>query len=649
MIRAIDTDPASREICHPSLATSALHERVIEHAFSFAKWDYHPIFDCLEDRWSFHWEEKGRMRFESHQEKRYARAQKEGQTPDLKQPPVQGFNPTSSTALFNSQVITDPAFSTSLLTPPLSVIAYNRIAFGPRPGDIEAFDALGADDDSRLTAFVDQQLDPDSIDDSALDARLNTPDYSTLSKSLTELWTQHQLSSEWSTRIRPVKETAYAAYLRATHSERQLVEVLADFWHNHFSVYGWEDPANSVWVHYDRDVIRPHMLGNFRNMLEANAKSPAMLAYLDNFVSSGENPNENYARELLELHTLGSLNYFGSADPASVPKDANGVAIGYVEADVKAVARCLTGWSFRMWGDTPSNGEFVYRSSWHDDSEKQVLGQTFPPAQGDLVDGNQVLDLLAAHPGTAKSICQKLCRRFISDHPPESIVTSAAQVFQSHWQQPDQLKRVMRHILLSAEFRNTWGEKVKRPFETAVSAMRALRFDFALRINTDTSVWTASDQLEWVFQNSGQFPFTWAPPNGFPDKRATWQGSTPLVMGWRTANHLLEGPYQLEGEVDRTGLYTPVLADTLAAFPNPALRTPNNLASYWFERVLGYSPDAQQVSHVAAILDHSKHSPDQQDLDQPIDLGSNEWPTYWQSGLRAMVGLILMSPEFLQR
>ncbi len=593
------------------------------------------------------------MRFESHQEKRYARMRKQGvRLPEVARP--QGFQPPRKITLYSPAAPLAAASSTAVTPPPLAVIVLNRAAFGPRPGDIEAFNALGATDDARLTTWVDRQLDPDSIDDSALEARLNIPAYQTLDKSLTQLWNDHHLSSDWVTRIRPVKESAYAKYVRATYSERQLVEVLADFWHDHFNVYGYDDPANSLWVEYDQRVIRAHLLGNFRAMLEAVTKSTAMLDYLDNFVSSAESPNENFARELMELHTLGAGNYFGAIDPAAVPKDANGVAVGFVEADVKAVARCLTGWSYNTaWDSPPGHGEFLYRDYWHDDGAKQVLGVAIPAGQPALKDGRDVLDLLAAHPGTARFVCEKLCRRLVADEPPASLVESAAALFTAAWQAPDQLRQVVRHILLSSEFRSTWGEKIKRPFETAVSAMRALRFDFTLVVDDSGSNegtdWTYSEQLEWLFEAAGHAPFTWGPPNGFPDKRAVWSGTSALVAGWRLVNHLLEGDYYGRNDSHPTGIHAPVLEDTLAAFPDPAQRTPNNLAAFWLERILGYAPSQQLVSRIAAILDHSETSDQHQDPDQPINLDNNDWPTYWRAGLRAMVGMILMSPEFLHR
>lgn len=531
-----------------------------------------------------------------------------------------------------------------LTTPPLPVIAFNRIAFGPRPGDIDAFMALGEDDDARLAAYVDQQLDPGSIDDSDLDARLSDPAFQTLGKSLLQLWADHVLPDDlpWDDYIRPVRETSLAAFVRGIHSKRQLLEVLTDFWHNHFNVYGWDLPAAGTWVHYDRDVIRANALGNFRVLLEAVTRSTPMLYYLDNYTSSDDGPNENFARELLELHGLGAENYLGVMPQWEVPIDSQGRPLGYVDGDVLEVARCFTGWTVANghWSDPqdPDTGEFYYRDFWHDRFQKYVLGEFFPADQAALVDGQRVLDKIAEHPGTARHVCRKLCRRLIADNPPESIVQSAADVFHQQWQASDQIKQVVRHILLSTEFRSTWGEKVKRPFETVVSVARACDADFPLLPGSDNT-----DVLFWLFGSTGHSPFSWPPPNGYPDVRAVWQGSTALVMTWRVVNWLLN-----EQNADSSQMMD-VLPATLQAFPDSADRTPNNLAAFWYERLLGYMPDAGQVSRAAAFLTQSDSYTGSWGLDSPVDLDVNEWPHYWQSGVRTLVGLIAMSPEFHQR
>jgi len=615
------------------------------------------------------------VRLESHQEKRYQQTNNRSPNFPSAEPPPEALplplRPASgrkeTVSLYSQTPLDAFSPSTTLVPPPLMVIAYNRMGFGLRPGDIEHFNSLGANDDARFTAYVDEQLSPDSIDDTQMQQRLeNEPAYQTLNKSLTQLWTEYARHDDWWVRRRPAQEVSYATFLRATHSKRQLAEVLTGFWHNHFNVYGWDDPLHSVWVHYDRDVIRPHILGNFRQMLEANAKSTAMLFYLDQYVSSSDSPNENYAREVMELHTLGADNYLGAADPASVPKQ-NGIATAFVENDVKEVARALTGWSFVIeWLDPDATNlaEFTYRPDVHDNGSKQVLGVSLPAAQADLKDAQDIFDILAAHPGTARYICKKLCRRFISDNPPDSLVESAATIFQNQWQAADQLQQVMRHILLSDAFKTTFGEKVKQPFETIVSTMRAVGHNYTLKVESETgNNWLPSDQFEYYSQQTGHHPFTWGPPNGFPDKRAVWQGTNALAMSWRAINHLVFGSWD---EANNTTVhFTSLVEDTLDAIQAGLISspTPNNLAVFWSERVFGYIPDSQQTARIAALLTHpnrqlidAETAPDW-DIDTPIDLtntscdnGDNGcWPYYWRSGLRAMVSTLLMSPEFLRR
>jgi uncharacterized protein (DUF1800 family) len=192
-----------------------------------------------------------------------------------------------------------------------------------------------------------------------------------------------------------------------------------------------------------------------------------MLFYLDNYVNQAGGPNENFARELLELHTLGSEHYFGTQDPGTVPRLPDGTAIGYVERDVKEVARCLTGWRLDDGsGDagTRNTGAFLYYPAWHDQETKTVLGRSLAANQPDMRDGTDVLDFLASHPSTAQHVCRKLCQRLIGDDPSASIVESSAQVFLAARTASDQLRQVVRQIVRSSEFADSFGQKLKRPF-----------------------------------------------------------------------------------------------------------------------------------------------------------------------------------------
>ncbi len=511
--------------------------------------------------------------------------------------------------------------SKALPNPPsAAIIALNRAGFGPRPGDIAAFNSLGADDTSRLTSWVEQQLAPQSINDAACDARINAAGFTTINKPLAQLWEDHIVADPgWAERNRPLYETERLTFLRAIFSKRQLQEVLADFWHNHFNVYAGESWIAPIFVHYDRDVIRANMLGNFHTMLTSVARSTEMLAYLDNYTSTNAGPNENFAREMLELHTLGAENYLGVMRQSDVPLDNQGRPIGYVDDDVYETTRCMTGWTFDS-----STGLFNYRSDWHDRFQKNVLGVYMPPDQPDLIDGNMVLYALAEHPGTGRHIARKLCRRLISDNPPEDIVNQAAEVFTNNISAPDQLTKVMRTILLSDAFLNTWAEKIKRPFEIAVSAMRAGEAEFSFAIDESDF-----DSFLYRYDQCGQPLFYWRSPDGFPDVKEDWQSTTPRVATWRLCSLLIdadndEGDFRL---------------DVLSATP-PGVRSANAIADFWIQRVFGRPIPASERHEIVEMMAQG-HNPDS---NLPLDNDSDT-----RERLRAMVGVLFNSPTFLWR
>ncbi len=504
--------------------------------------------------------------------------------------------------------------------PPLGTLLLNRAAFGPAPGDLKHFESLGATDDERLEAWVDWQLDPGSIDDTELENRLAASGYTTLDKSLPRLWSEHMLEwDDWNVHMRPIAETEMAIFLRAVYTRRQLAEVMADFWHNHFNVWGWHDEAGPVFTHYDREVIRANALGNFRQMLEAVAASPAMLFYLDNVYNSVDGPNENFAREILELHTLGEENYLGVLPADQVPLDDRGVAVGFVDEDIRELARCLTGWTLD-W-DT---GGFITPEDWHDQGEKRVLGLTVPAGQGALADVRAVLDLLAVHPGVAHFVCRKLCRRLVADEPPDSLVDTATAVFLEEGDSPDQLARVVRTILLSEEFRASWGGKVKRPFETLAAALRTMNPDFLMPVEDETA-----RAIAWLQWGTGHIPHNWIPPTGFPDERRAWLGSTSLAMTWRIVNWMA-------GLQDDDGRYP---FDVAAATPT-SLRTAGQLADHWIDRILARPVDTAFRNEIVAFMAQGRL--------ESVDL---QWDTRedTRERLRSMVALILLSPENLWR
>lgn len=500
----------------------------------------------------------------------------------------------------------------------------NRLGFGARPGDLEKVKALGVD------KYIDQQLFPQKIDDSASEAKLQNLE--TLRMTTAELYEKYpqpnqllqqlqrrnalpaDLAAARDNRTKPAARTndpnqktgeampgemqgptrtasptpnvpatdtnpmnnaeyrrAVMEYykennlrpaqfltgelqmsriLRAVYSERQLQEVLVDFWTNHFNVFAGKGADRWLLTSYDRDTIRPHTLGKFYDLLVADAQSPAMLFYLDNFQSVspnaqapqqrpgaargplaqlrqlGNNPpqqpaqqprrgiNENYARELMELHTLG-------------------VDGGYTQKDVQEVARCFTGWTIfaprgagaaaqavvngrladRLRTDA---GKFYFNPRVHDDGEKVVLGRKIP-AGGGMKDGLMVLDIVAHHPSTAKFIATKLVRRFVADEPPATLVDRVAQTF---LKSDGDIREMLRTIFTSPEFNSAeaYRAKVKRPFELAVSAVRTL--------GAETN---GGPQFHQWISRMGQPLYGFQTPNGYSDLAENWVNTGALL------------------------------------------------------------------------------------------------------------------------
>ncbi len=351
---------------------------------------------------------------------------------------------------------------------------------------------------------------------------------------------------------------AAATLVRAVHSRWQLREVLVDFWHNHFNVNALGDNLVAVALPaYDRDVIRAHALGNFRDMLEAVAQSAAMQIYLNNRSSRGGAANENYARELFELHTLGRPAYLNALYNKwrKVPGALEGKPSGYIDQDVYEAARAFTGWSIEDGAGIgagrrlPTTGKFTYVETWHDNYQKRVLASEFDPYQSPLADGRRVLDLVADHPATARYVCDKLCRRLVSDTPDQALVVDASKVWVEHRRKPDQIARTVEAIARSDAFRRSAGAKVKRPLELYASFARAAGIDIA-----------PTPGLLGELDGSGQRLFGWGPPTGHPDENDYWLSSNMMRRRWS----LLLG---LSDDAWKAG--TPQVALMLAQKPTP--------------------------------------------------------------------------------
>lgn len=559
--------------------------------------------------------------------------------------------------------VTAKGLNSGMPAPSFAVMVLNRMGFGPRwvsphGSDIGNFQQLGATHQERLHAYVAQQLNPGAIDDSEVNGFLSHSAYTTLNKSLQQQWYDHHANygNNGLRRERPVYDVERATFLRAMYSRRQLLELIVGFWHDHFNVFGYGYYAQSTWVHYDRDVIRANAFGNFRVMLEAVAKSPAMLHYLDNYTNSAGGPNENYARELFELHTLGAINYYGLVPASEVPVDGNGQPLGYVDADIYEATRCFTGWKVNDGSsgadEDDDTGQFYYHEPWHDRFQKSVLGTLIPNDQGPQRDGLDVLDLLAYHRGTARHIAIKLCRKLIGENPPQSVIDDAADTFWNRRASPNQIRDTLETILLSDAFSDTssYPGTIKRPFELVVSALRASFPNF--RPRPDHS---ESSSLIWRIQRAGQRPFYWRTPDGYPEDGSFWLGGTSLIQAWRTVDWLLD---ETDDDIHLMDMMTPVLN----ALPNVQTRTPDNVVDQLMKRLLGYAPAGNtwvgDPVH-SAVVDFYRQTHTQGKPPWPRDfpiggddrpgIETDSWPYYWEQRLRGAASLICASPYFVQR
>ncbi|WP_181702278.1 DUF1800 domain-containing protein [Chthonobacter albigriseus] len=519
--------------------------------------------------------------------------------------------------------------------------ALGRLTFGPTRAELQRLQAMG------LEAWLDEQLAlPDR--DADLDRRLGAirlkiayeagtdenggswPAAEKLrplgfiadeaTEPLVDL-TDWQKPMAYGERTRPADEVIAASLVRAVHAPAQLREVITQFWHDHFSVNALANEV--VAAHFARHdaAIRSHALGNFRALLGAVARSPSMLAYLNNADSRASPANENYARELLELHTLGADNYWaGRADRwDAVPGATDGLAAGYLDDDVYEVARAFTGWTIgdgRWVADgetTPRTGAFAYVDAWHDPYQKRVLGRELAAYGAPMADGEAVLDILAAHPGTARFVCAKLVRRLLADDPPAVLVEQAAESFLDHRDAPDQIARVVRTIVLSEPFTATPPAKLKRPFEHLASLARALGADVAV-----------GEHIGWALPQTGWRQHQWRLPNGHPDVAAAWS-NTATVAGMVTLT--------LQVFEDWFGLFSGDPLDAIASGAPSVRACVREIA----DRLLVAPADDRFIAAVAAAV--------AEDLDSAVPDG--DWER--SSMLRGAVLLVALSPEFLAR
>jgi uncharacterized protein (DUF1800 family) len=555
----------------------------------------------------------------------------------------------------------------------------NRLAFGPRPGDVDRVVAMGVD------RWIEQQLRPDRVPDREMDrvmaafpdlrrsagdllrdypppgaqraqARLRGDTMLTRADSM-ELRRVAQRNREF------VSDLLSAKVARAVGSERQLAEVMTDFWENHFNVFIGKGQLRYYLPEYTERTIRPHAMGRFRDLLGAVAKSPAMLLYLDNAQSVADSGrptlgdqrgrgrvgraiinrriqrmdsaqraaveqlqqrrprglNENYARELLELHTLG-------------------VEGGYSQQDVIEVARALTGWGVNA---PRQGGGFAFRAPAHDAGAKVVLGHRLKAGRG-IEDGEEVLDIVSRHPSTAMYISRKLVTRFVSDEPPQDLVERAAATFT---RTDGDIREVVRTIVTSPEFfsRAAFRSKVKSPFEVTVSALRALDAE------ADTTPFSAS-----LVGRLGQPLYGHQAPNGWPETGAAWINTGAIL------NRINLGIVVASGRVPGAPLRGWAPFATLTRAPR-AVQVDSVIAAFLAGRA---SPETREIlaSGNNPLMARATADSVMLDTDPPAGDGMVERARPGRggrqggfqrlpqlTGLPQVIGLALGSPEFQRR
>ena len=398
-----------------------------------------------------------------------------------------------------------------------------RITYGATPALLAEVEAQGVE------RYVAQQLDPATVDDSRADAMVRS--LSTLRGSAADLDDAENGLLGLRPKGQALHELRLAALIRAVHSRRQLFEVMVAFWSDHLNVWPHKDrelPYEKLVE--DREVIRPHALGRYADLLQASAASPAMLRYLDNRSSRRQHPNENYARELLELHTVGPDTHS--------------------EDDVMAAARVFTGWTI------DDRHRFRFDPQRHDDGPAEVLGWSTPGRStgGAVGDGRSLLDHLAHHPATARTIATKLARRFVADDPPASLIDALARTYLAN---DTQIRPVLAHLLSSDEFLAARRGKYRRPFEFVAALLRTLD------AGIDTSDPATARAVNHWLRSLGQLPFDWPSPDGYPDESGSWLSGGDVVGRWSTASVVSQG--RLGGiTVDLDRLVHPDAASTAA-------------------------------------------------------------------------------------
>jgi uncharacterized protein (DUF1800 family) len=506
----------------------------------------------------------------------------------------------------------------------------NRLGYGPRPGDVERVRQMG------LARWIERQLEPGRISNDRVEAALQAfptltmpvpelvraypePDQKVLAKLQSGQMSQEEMRAMAPPEKRPFRipaELQAAKLTRAVLSERQLEEVMTDFWFNHFNVDARKGAVKWMIADYERTAIRPHSLGKFRDLLLATAHHPAMLFYLDNWMSTKADfvpvagpakgrrlgLNENYAREIMELHTLG-------------------VDGGYTQEDVIEVARAFTGWTI----DRPrERGTFRFLPVAHDNGAKRVLGHALP-AYGGEQDGVKVIDILSRHPSTAKFVATKLARRFVSDEPPPALVERAAKTFRDT---DGDIRMVVVTIITSPEFfsAEAYRAKIKTPLEIVASSVRAVDGDVRAPGAPGSQQPGGGLGLAQQVNKLGEPLYQQQPPTGYPDVAEAWVNTGSLLSRMNFALGLTAN--RVPG----------VRVDLSRAVGSADRRKPEQVLDALLRSVLQGQATSQTRSVLAAQLDDPEITRATRDDRGPAD-----------TDVEKLAALVLGSPEFQRR
>ena len=526
--------------------------------------------------------------------------------------------------------------------PTFERIALNRVTFGARLSDVDRLKQMGwkawvedqlrppLGDDPELASFLDSQMM--FIKYNGLAAAKGIPGWppvnqfralTYLKQDVAQLWEvprkiETAVAADEYDRIG--KELNAATWIRNSRSTYQLREFMVDFWNNHFNVGRQADfYATAALPVYDLGVIRPRAFGNFHDLLTAVATSASMLRYLDNASSTAAHPNENYAREILELHTLGGPAYAGVGKPGAKARKPGDIAPGFTDQDIIQASRALSGWTLEQGQDGPGGplpftGKFVFNPIQHNDDAGVFLGVDLGGFKG-LDQGKAVLKIIAEHPATADFVCTKIARRMYGDGPPSSVIARGKRAWLAGRDQPDQIRRVLAAMLMDGDEIGRPGTKLRRPYERVIAYVR-----------TADVLLSAFPKADIALAPLGDGIYAWPTPEGRPDVDSQWLSGMVNLYSWNFITVLLE----------QDSFRTSLAAQT----PEELRGSPAGLVEHWVNRMVGYA--LRPAAMDALVADAGAPT-------GAVAALAGRDAQKAEAGMRRLSALIAAAPEFGQR